>query len=135
MTTRAIPFDQLQGILEHKFQFQFNKNAPDAKGSFVKLERCPLPIYNDKATYTGHDVLQMLTKLNEWRAIIDECETGLYDMLEYEIKLRQGKPAVLARPGQGESGERQPLSNENRKPEFHNTPRHPRPRGGQNGNR
>lgn len=145
MTTRSIPLDQLRTILEHKFQFRHIKNAKDAKGFFVKLERCPLPIYTDFVEYNGADLMEMLGKLDEWEKKIAQCREGLYDMIDRQIKVQQGQPvpAILMRrvdppqeqpkpqeqrqERQGrnnrpqvrqEPEERQPLSNENRQPEF-----------------
>jgi hypothetical protein len=89
MTTQSIPLDQLQTVLEHKFQFRHIKNARTAKGFFVKLERCPLPIYNDNAEYSGADLLSMLGKLTEWEKTIAECREGLYDALAAQVKAQQ----------------------------------------------
>lgn len=128
-TTRSIPFDQLRTILEHKFRFRHIKNAKSAKGFFVKLERCPLPIYNDNVEYTGSEVMEMLGKLDDWEKTISECREGLYDFLEREIRKQQGQPLAadnVARPHADRGGDRQPHSNENRKPEFH--PRGQQPR-------
>lgn len=133
MTTRNIPMDQLQSILQRQFKFRHIKNAPNAKGFFVKLERCPLPIYTDNVQYSGADVMAMLGKLSEWRKIIDECEEGLYDFLEREIKHQQDGTS-----SDDDHDERQPanLTNENRKPEFRHPARGPRtPRPTRDGNR
>lgn len=130
MTSRSIPFDQLRTILEHKFRFRHIKNAKSAKGFFVKLERCPLPIYNDNVEYTGSEVMEMLSKLDDWEKIIAECREGLYDFLEREIKKQQRPPSAAILQ---DEGHRQPLTNENRKPEFH--PRGQRRFPGREGNR
>lgn len=86
MTTKAIPLDQLQTVLEHKFQFSHIRNATSSKGFFVKLERCPLAIYTDNVEYSGADVIAMLSKLTEWEKAIAECREGLYDLLEAQVK-------------------------------------------------
>lgn len=89
MTNKSIPLDQLQTVLEHKFKFRHIRNATSSKGFFVKLERCPLPIYTDNVEYSGTDVIAMLGKLTEWEKAIAECREGLYDILTAQIKAQQ----------------------------------------------
>ena len=82
---KVIPIARIPDVLKLNFRFKHIRNPKDSKGFFVKLERCPLPIYTDNVEYSGADVIAMLSKLDEWDTIIAECREGLYDLLEAQV--------------------------------------------------
>lgn len=85
ISNKVIPINRIPDILKCNFKFKHIRNAKDSRGFFVKLERCPLPIYTDNVQYSGEDILEMLKKLDQWDNAIAECREGLYALLEEQI--------------------------------------------------